>query len=93
MSKLQCKTPDCIATKEFSGDLKPRSWMCDRCHAYSFELPELRKFVASVAAMTTTDEGDDETTEETFGLDVSEVVVMAHDNMIHLARALMEDHE
>lgn len=39
-----------------------------------------------IASYLTTDEGDRENTEDYFGLEVSEVVSMAHDNMILAAR-------
>lgn len=43
--------------------------------------------LASIASQLTTDEGDKDDTEEEFGLSMSEVVEMAHDNMINAARA------
>ena len=41
------------------------------------------------ANQVTTDEGDCEKTEQEFGIDASEVVEMAHDNMILQSRAVL----
>lgn len=42
--------------------------------------------VEEIANYVTSDEGDEDTTEGTFGLDFSEVIEMAHDSMIVIAR-------
>ena len=50
----------------------------------------LRNALSFIAGHLTTDEGDVEDTEDEFGLDVSEVVAMAHDNMILAARRALK---
>ena len=44
------------------------------------------KVLENIATQLTTDEGDVEHTEEEFGLEFSEIISMAHDNMILQAR-------
>lgn len=46
--------------------------------------------LTSIANMLTSDEGDDDATEDAFGLEASEVIEMAHDNMIVEARATLD---
>lgn len=46
--------------------------------------------LAAIASQVTTDEGDQEATEEDIGLPMSEVVEMAHDEMIGRARATLD---
>jgi hypothetical protein len=48
-----------------------------------------REALIFVGAHFTSDEGDTDKTEEEFGLDASEVVEMAYDNMINRARAAL----
>ena len=52
----------------------------------------LRKHEALIfiASHLTSDEGDTDATEDEFGIDASEVVEMAHDNMILRARMCLE---
>lgn len=50
-----------------------------------------RTALVSIANMATTEEGDREKTENEFGLDVGEVIEMAHDNMILIARGALEE--
>ena len=47
---------------------------------------KLRTVVENIASQLTTDEGNREDTESEFGLSMEEVVAMAHDNFIVLAR-------
>lgn len=46
--------------------------------------------LVAIANYATTDEGDEDATEEEFGLDSTEVVEMAHDNIINGARATLD---
>lgn len=46
--------------------------------------------LCGIANMLTTDEGDRDDTEEEFGLDASEVIEMAHDNIILGARQTLD---
>lgn len=48
-----------------------------------------RKVLENIATQLTTDEGDVEHTEEEFGLEISEIISMAHDNMITQARSAL----
>ncbi len=48
------------------------------------------RLVCTANALTR-DEGDDEATEEEFGLDVGEVIQMSHENLILSARATIDD--
>ena len=54
-------------------------------------IERMRSALALIAGQVTSDEGDTDATEDEFGLDVSEVIEMAHDNMIHQARATLND--
>lgn len=57
------------------------------------QLTILKDAIKFVAGHLTTDYGDESATEDEFGLDASEVVEMAHDNMIHRAREALEQCE
>jgi hypothetical protein len=46
--------------------------------------------LVEIANYSTSDEGDADTTEQEFGLSVPEVIEMAHDNIILLARSAVE---
>ena len=46
--------------------------------------------LAAIANYASTDEGDEDETEKEFGLDASEVVEMAHDNIINSARVTLD---
>lgn len=50
------------------------------------EIKRMRAALEFVAGHVTTEEGDRDATEEDIGLDASEVIQMAHDNMIWRAR-------
>ena len=46
--------------------------------------------LTGIANNLTSDEGDEDDTEEEFGLDIEEVIEMAHDNMIGTARRSLD---
>jgi hypothetical protein len=46
--------------------------------------------LVGIANNVTTDEGDKDATEDDFGIDASEVIEMAHDNMITRARSTLD---
>lgn len=52
---------------------------------------KMRAVLAFIAGHLTTDEGDEDATEEEFGLPSSEVIEMAHENMIEAARKILAD--
>lgn len=54
------------------------------------KLVVLSNVVEHIAMQVTSAEGDEEATEDDFGIDAAEVVEMAHDNMILIARAAVE---
>lgn len=54
------------------------------------QLTALQGFVEHVANQLASEEGDENEAVEAFGLDVSEVIEMEHDNMIYAARAVIE---
>ena len=47
--------------------------------------------LVEIAGYTNSSEGDESTTEELFGLSVEEVIEMAHDEMINVARLAVND--
>lgn len=57
-----------------------------RIAALGEALAKSRAHLGFIATHLTTDEGDKDETEEDFGLEMSEVVEMAHDNLIGRAR-------
>ena len=51
----------------------------------------LHSALSTIAGYVTTDEGDTDATEDEIGLEIDEVIEMAHDNMIETARRALKD--